>query len=404
MTDERWHKSTFPNIQFKKHPSRKHGLKFDQYYRASYQVGGNRKAVNFGWTSEGWTESKVWEKINQYKNNAKTGSGPTSLKEERETQEDEKLKVQKQKAIEDQENMIFTDFWDEYYKPFCEKKKSWKAEDSFFRIWIKNAIGKKRLKDITIFDLEKLSTKMEKEEKSQKTIQHILATIRQAFNRAINLDMFSGANPVSKIRFKKLNNKRDRFLTKDESEDLLAALKTKSKQVHDMALLSLHTGMRASEVFKLTWRDIDFEQGTIHIVDTKNSESRYAYMSEPAKAMLKETFDNKNSDLIFPDTRGKQINAISKTFSRVVESLGFNTDIKDDRDKIVFHSLRHSFASWQVQAGMDLYTLQKLMGHKSFQMVQRYAHLAPDNLKRATSIFNQMGNYEKKVIPFPKQA
>ncbi len=145
-------------------------------------MAGKRKAVNFGWASEGWTEVNVWKKLNFYKNNAKTGSGPTSLKEERETQENEKLKIQKQKAIEDQENMIFSDFWSEYYKPFCEKKKSWKSEESFFRIWIKKAIGKKRLKDITIFDLEKLSTKMEKAGKSQKTIQHILATIRQVFN------------------------------------------------------------------------------------------------------------------------------------------------------------------------------------------------------------------------------
>lgn len=402
MPKNEWYKSNFPNIQFKKHPSRKHGLKFDQYFRASYQVDGKRKAVNFGWASEGWTEAKVWEKINLYKNNAKTGSGPTTLKEEREIQENEKLKIQKQKAVEDQENMIFGDFWNGYYKPFCETKKSWAAEESFFRTWIKNAIGRKRLKDITIFDLEKLSTKMEKADKSQKTIQHILATIRQVFNRAINLDMFSGANPVSKIRFKKLNNKRDRFLTKDESDRLLMALNLKSNQVHNMALLSLHTGMRASEIFKLTWHDIDFDQGTIHVEDTKNTESRYAYMSDPVKNMLMKIFAEKTTDLVFPDTKGKQIKAISKTFSREVNELGLNTGIKDDRAKIVFHTLRHTFASWQVQAGMDLYTLQKLMGHKSFQMVQRYAHLAPDNLKKATTIFNK--KQDKKVIPFPKQA
>jgi len=397
----KWEKGSFPGIRFYKHDARKHGIKLDKYYSGSYQVNGNRKYIGFGWSSENWTEKRVWEKINEYKYNMKTGVGPTTLKEEQELKEDNKRKVIKEKALEEKENMIFTNFWDEYYKPFCEKKKSWKAEDSFFRIWIKNAIGNKRLKDITIFDLEKLSAKMEKDKKSQKTIQHILATIRQAFNRAINLDMFSGANPVSKIRFKKLNNKRDRFLSKNESETLLMALMTKSKQVHDMALISLHTGMRASEIFKLTWSDIDFGQGTIHIVDTKNNESRYAYMSDPVQSILKETFDNKNSNLIFQDAKGKQIKAISKTFARAVNDLGLNTGIKDDRTKVVFHTLRHTFASWQVQAGMDLYTLQKLMGHKSFQMVQRYAHLAPDNLKKATNIFNKS---ESKVIPFPKQA
>jgi site-specific recombinase XerD len=126
-------------------------------------------------------------------------------------------------------------------------------------------------------------------------------------------------------------------------------------------------------------------------------------MSDAVKEMLQKNFQNKTMDLAFPDTNGNQIKYMSKTFPRTVSGLGFNKDISDDREKVVFHTLRHTFASWQVQNGMDLYTLQKLMGHKSFQMVQRYAHLAPDNLKKATTIFNKMST-RKKVIPFPKQA
>ncbi len=403
MTKIIWHKSNFPNIQFKKHPSRKHGAKYDQYFRGSYQVAGKRKAINFGWMSEGWTESKVWERINQYKNNAKTGISPTTLKEEREIEEARKADIVRQKILADKNDMTFSAFWNDYYKPIAENKKSWAAEKSFYKIWIRSAIGSKRLKDITIFDMENLKSKMDKKGKSPKTIQHILATIRQAFNRAINTDIFIGTNPVAKIKFQKLNNNRVRFLTEAEAEELLTELKGKSQQVHDMALLSLHTGMRASEIFRLSWKNINIEQGIIHVVDTKNTESRYAYMSDPVKSMFKHNLSDKKTGLIFPDTKGNQIKAISNTFSRVVESLGLNADIADDRDKVVFHTLRHSFASWQVQAGMDLYTLQKLMGHKSFQMVQRYAHLAPDNLKRATNIFNKTDR-DKKVIPFPKKA
>jgi integrase len=403
MAKNKWYKSSFPNIQFKKHPSRKHGAKYDQYFRGSFQVAKKRKAINFGWASEGWTESKVWKRINLYKNNSKTGSGSTSLKEERETQENKKIELQKQKAIEDQENITFSFFWEEYYKPFSKNKKSWKAEESFYKVWIKAAIGKKPLKSISIFDLEKLKTKMEKAGKSQKTVQHILANIRQVFNRAISLDIFPGPNPVSKIKFQKINNQRVRFLKTIEAETLLTALIKKSTQVHDMALLSLHTGMRAKEIFRLAWSHIDFDNGTSHIVDTKNTESRYAYMSDAVKEMLQKNYQSKNTDLVFPDSNGNRIKYMSKTFPRVVEALGFNTGVIDDRNKVVFHTLRHTFASWQVQDGMDLYTLQKLMGHKSFQMVQRYAHLAPDNLKKATTIFNRMDK-KGKVIPFPKQA
>ena len=80
MVNVKWYKAKFPNIQFKKHPQRKHGLQLDKYFRGSYQVLGHRKMINFGWSSEGWTEALVWEKINEFKHNTKTGNGANNLK------------------------------------------------------------------------------------------------------------------------------------------------------------------------------------------------------------------------------------------------------------------------------------------------------------------------------------
>jgi len=402
----KWHKGGSKEsgfVYYKKHPTRKHSVKYDRYYRAEYQYKGKRIAINFGWSSDGWSELICLEKLNFYKTNAKNGLKPISLKEEREMTVLKKTEEEKKKLLENQENITFADFWNNYYKPYSEQKKNWHAEKSFWKNWIKNSIGRKRMNHVTIFDLEKLKNKMDRTGKAPKTIQHVLATIRQAFNRAINTDMFPGPNPVSKIKFQKINNQRVRFLNNNEAAVLLGALKEKSDQVHDMALLSLHTGMRAKEIFRLAWPHIDFDNGMIHVVDTKNTESRYAYMSDTIKKMLQKKYQNKKTNLVFPDSNGNRIKYISKTFPRVVETIGFNLGVTDDRNKVVFHTLRHTFASWQVQNSMDLYTLQKLMGHKSFQMVQRYAHLAPDNLKKATTIFNKMSN-KKKVIPFPKQA
>jgi integrase len=390
-------------VYYKKHPTRKHGIKYDKYYRAEYQFKEKRYAINFGWASNGWSELECLRKLQYYKKNAKSGTGPKTLKEEREITKARNEEIERQKASTDAENVSFSAFWTTHYQPFAEFKKSWAAEKSFYKIWLKNAVGKKTLKGITIFELEELKSKMEKAGKSPKTVQHVLATIRQVFNRAINIEVFHGPNPVSKIKFQKLNNKRNRYLNKDEAEKLLETLANKSIQVRDIALLSLHTGMRAAEIFKLNWRDISFDQGTIHLADTKNNESRHAYMSNPVREMLERNLQNKKSDLVFPNAKGNRIKAISNSFSRTVDDLSLNKESKDDRDKVVFHTLRHTFASWQVQGGMDLYTLQRLMGHKSFQMVQRYAHLAPDNLRKATSIFNCVGN-DKKIIPFPQKA
>ncbi|MCD4720502.1 MAG: tyrosine-type recombinase/integrase [Desulfobacula sp.] len=100
-----------------------------------------------------------------------------------------------------------------------------------------------------------------------------------------------------------------------------------------MALLSLHTGMRAKEIFQLMWRNIDFENDMIHVVDTKNTESRYAYMSDTVKEMLQKNLQKKTTDCVFPDNNGNPTKYLSKIFPRAVEDLGFNNDVTDDKNK-----------------------------------------------------------------------
>jgi integrase len=90
---------------------------------------------------------------------------------------------------------------------------------------------------------------------------------------------------------------------------------------------------------------------------------------------------------------------VSDTFARVIDELGFNNTgeftedaegnplpvkIQDRRQRVVFHSLRHTFASWLVMKGVPLYTVAQLMGHSTIIMTQRYSHLAPDSMRRAT--------------------
>ncbi|MDL2313553.1 tyrosine-type recombinase/integrase [Desulfovibrio sp. OttesenSCG-928-C14] len=77
---------------------------------------------------------------------------------------------------------------------------------------------------------------------------------------------------------------------------------------------------------------------------------------------------------------------ISNTFDIVVAELGFNDGIEDSRQKVVFHTRRHTFASWLVQRGVPLYTVAKLTGHSELRMVERYAHLAPSGVKEAAKM------------------
>ena len=89
-------------------------------------------------------------------------------------------------------------------------------------------------------------------------------------------------------------------------------------------------------------------------------------------------------------------------FGRAVNALGLNDGIADRRQKVVFHTLRHTYASWLVAAGTDLYTVQRLLGHQSIALTERYAHLAPDTLKAATRALEAYASEEQPrlaVVP-----
>jgi integrase len=186
----------------------------------------------------------------------------------------------------------------------------------------------------------------------------------------------------------KINNKRERFLSRREAGMLLEELFARSQNLHDMALLSLHCGLRAGEIFDLTWGCVDFEIGTILLLDTKSGKNRRAYMTSEVREMLKNKGPGKPNELIFRDTKGNKIADISNSFARVVEDLGLNAGVSDRRLKVTFHTLRHTHASWHVIDGTDLYTVMKLLGHSTISMTERYSHLGSDSLRKAAEKFD----------------
>ena len=107
----------------------------------------------------------------------------------------------------------------------------------------------------------------------------------------------------------------------------------------------------------------------------------------PVSANVKAIFEEKEpgspNQLVFKDTKGGKIKRISNAFGKTVEELGLNAGVEDRRMKVTFHSLRHTYASWLVQNGEDLYTVKKLLGHSTITMTERYSHLGADTLRKA---------------------
>jgi len=152
-----------------------------------------------------------------------------------------------------------------------------------------------------------------------------------------------------------------------------------------MAHFSLQTGARAGEVFSLTWGDIDLFQGTALLRDTKSNKNRPLFLTDEVKTMLarRQTIEAKSTDLVFPDKNGNKIVQISDSFNRAIDKLMLNEGITDRRDKVTFHSLRHTYASMLVQAGVDIYHVKELLGHSSIALTERYSHLSDSTLKQA---------------------
>jgi integrase len=400
MANYKWKKTKHRGLEYRDHATRKHGVKKDRFYRYRIQIDGERIRESFGWLSEGWTLEKCLVEIARLKQNRITGEGPATLKEQREIAE-------QKKAEQRQAEILFSEVWDKYQKQAKADRgeSSLTREASLYLHWIEPALANIPMKDVSPFHIEKIKSKMAKKGRAPRSVEYTLAIIRQVFNYAKRTDLFTGDNPVSKVKIPRTDNRRVRFLTHEEADTLLAELMKKSKQVHDMALLSLHTGMRAGEIFGLTWGCVDLDAGTLLLKDTKNKASRTAFMTQAVKDMLAEimTGDAGMDDLVFPGRNGVKMVQMSKTFKRTVDSL-FNEGVDDPRQRVTFHSLRHTFASWLVMEGVDLYRVKELLGHKDLTMTQRYSHLAPDSLRGAVNILEAALKPKAEVIPITKQA
>jgi integrase len=189
----------------------------------------------------------------------------------------------------------------------------------------------------------------------------------------------TGLNPIKVVKMPIVQNQRERFLSYAEANKLLNKLEEYSVILHDMALPSLHTGMRAGEIFNIKGQDIDFKNGLINISDPKNKGSRKAIMTEAVRKMINKYKTETPDEIVFKSRKcwGK-INVISRIFKRAVHDLRMNAGIEDPRQIITFHSLRHTFASWLAIQGTPILTISHLLGHKSLEMTRKYAHLSPD--------------------------
>lgn len=388
----KWIQSTFRGVRYRKHPTRKHGVHLDRYFAIRYQMDGARIEEGLGWETDGVTEAKARAKLEEYIRNAKTGKGPTRKRDEDQQIKEKVEEEKKAREAQQQDELTFKTYVKDTYLPQAEIEKKYhtmRREKSLFKAWIFPTIGSMPLKQVSPFHIEQIKKKMHTKEQSPRSVEYMLAVVRQVFNHARAIGTYDGASPTEKVKKPKFDNRRTRFLSHDEVKILLPALKKKSELVHDIALLSLHCGLRFGEAVGLAWGDIDKDRGIITVRKAKNTRTRAAYMTAPVKALFDSRESGKSDELVFKSRDGIKIDRISRTFDRVVEDLELNKNVSDPLQRVVFHTLRHTYASWMVEGGVDLYVVKELLGHSVISMTERYAHLGANTMQAAVSTFEK---------------
>ena len=257
--------------------------------------------------------------------------------------------------------------------------------------WWKRQIGDVLLSELTpvlISEHRELLSQTEtirKTKKSNATVNRYLAALSTAISTAINEWGWMEENPLRKVSKLKEPRGRVRYLSDEERELLLIACKeSHNPDLYLTVILAMSTGGRQSEIWGLSWKCVDLKNGFITFEETKNDEPRSVPLTGHALEMMLERSKTRRieTNLVFPSRVDPQKHF---NFRRPFVMALKAAHIEDFR----WHDLRHCAASYLVMAGVDMRTVAEILGHKTIQMTQRYAHLSPEHLKDAVAKMNR---------------
>ena len=286
-----------------------------------------------------------------------------------------------------------TRLWEEYKKN--RTPKGIVTDLNRFEKHIKPVLGKKEPKNVLPLDIDRLRISLLKT-RAPGTVKNVLELLRRITNFGVKKKLCPGLDFT--IEMPKVNNLKTEDLTERQLNKLLETLdQSMDIQAANLMKMVLFTGMRRSELFKLKWKDIDFERGFINIRDPKSGQSEKIPLNNATGELL-ESHPKSDSAFVFPGRDGKQRVDIKKAVNKIKKDAGLPKDFRP------LHGLRHVYASMLASSGqVDMYVLQRLLTHKSPLMTQRYSHLRDSALKQASNLAGQIiekATNSKKVVKF----
>jgi integrase len=381
-------KTNYPGVEYKEHKTRRNGPRADRYFTIRYKVDGKTIRECLGWASDGFSAAEASDIRSMIKKNRKLGVRPQSLEEKRQMD----AELREQEIAEAGKRKTFAEAARRYIEEYSlPNKASAGHEQARLRDYLLPDLGEKLLEDVTPHDVARIKLALQEAGRSASTVKQVLALIRQIINYSRTRGWHTGENPVRKVKMPKINNQRVRYLSDEEEAEFFAEAAKVSKDLHDMCLVSLYSGLRMGEVFALQQMDVDLGRKSIlvrgldHERGPKSGYNRTVPISDRIEALLKErcAIAQDASALLFPKEDGSMRIETGSTFYTVLRHLGWNDGITDRRLKMVPHVLRHTFASRLIRKGVALPVVQKLLGHSTIQMTMRYVQVEDDQCRSA---------------------
>lgn len=271
-----------------------------------------------------------------------------------------------------------TQFVLESYIPHVKGyKRSWMTDETMLRVHVIPRMGKLHLDEIAPAHIGDLLSFMRSNGYAPGTVGRALVIVRFIFNLAKKWKVQGvGENPTSAFKVPP-DTGRSRYLTQAEGVRLMSAINADQNQVAAKAiLLLLWTGARRNEVTQAQWTFVDWANKTLLVPRSKTGKPRHIRLNGASLALLKSIPALPGNPFIFPSpATGRPSPHVFFPWHRIRKRAGL--------EDLRLHDLRHSFASFLINQGKDLYVVQRLLGHVNYRTTQRYAHLTPDTLSEA---------------------
>lgn len=340
----------------------------DKTYSVRYKINSKQYEKKIGKHSDGIRESFCNKKRTEYINEARHGNddaGQIGLDDLAKKYHDTKV------TNKTYDEMISR--YDNTIKPFFKNK----------------LISKITEDDIHTFQVRLINTKIGKGKDSKymspATINYYIGQLTSILKYGVGKGYIS-RNVASAIKDLKEDNARARYLEIEELEELAKAVEFDEDLVMFVEL-SMSTGGRMSAVMSLRKKDVNVRNMSISLADEKGNEFYTAFLNNRALKLVKEKVVKlKPNDRIY----ASNIRRMQRQMKKVLDLL-FNDglDKDDSKNRVVIHTLRHTFASHLAINGTPIYTIQKLMNHKDIKQTMRYAKLSPDSgRKNVENIWN----------------